>query len=81
MNTCTTKHSFSKIILEYVGLLIKCEQLHNKLEQLCLNTKTQTTQLIKNNIIKINNKLNFLLVKLMKYQWLIEVLTPLYIIN
>ena len=73
MNICTKQHNISKIILEYVALLIKCEQLHNKLEKLCLNTTTQTKQLI----IKLNNKLNLILVELMKYQWLIELLGPL----
>ena len=73
MNICTKQHNFSKTILEYVVLLVKCEQLHSKLEELCLNTTTQTKQLI----IKLNNKLNLILVELMKYQWLIELFGPL----
>lgn len=74
MNICTKQHNISKIILEYVALLIKCEQLHNKLEKLCLNTATNTKQLI----IKINNKLNIVLVELMKRQWIIELFETLH---
>lgn len=72
MNTCTKKHNLSKLILEYIVLLVKSENLHNKLEELCLNATNKTSAFINNQIIRLNNALNKVFVDLMKLQWIIE---------
>lgn len=73
MNICTLNNKFSKLILEYIMLLIKSEQLHNKLEKLYFKAANSTSKFLKEQIIKINNALNLVLVELMNHQWLIEV--------
>ena len=72
MNTCTKTHNLSKLILEYIVLLVKSENLHNKLEELFLNATNKTSAFINNQIIKLNNALNKVFVDLMKLQWIIE---------
>lgn len=67
MNTCALKQNLGIIVIQYILALIKCENLHKKLE---------LTYLSKNNvkILKINKAINKLFVKIMHYQWLIEVM-------
>ena len=71
MNTCTVNTNIKPLILKYINLLIKSENIHNKLEKLYL--ETYKTNIIKQQILKLNNKLNNLLVAIMKLQWLIEI--------
>ena len=71
MNTCTLNVNIQPLILKYINLLIKSENLHYKLEKLYL--ETYKSNFIKQQILKLNNKLNNILVTIMKLQWLIEI--------
>ncbi len=71
MNTCTLNANIKPLILKYVNLLIKSENIHYKLEKLYL--ETYKSNFIKQQILKLNNKLNNILVTIMKLQWLIEI--------
>ena len=71
MNKYTTKLE-NKDVCEYILLLIKCEKLHTKLEQIYAIPKAKQSHGIKNQTIKLNNILNKMLVKLMHFQWKLE---------
>lgn len=72
MNTCTINANLKNTIIKYITLLIKSEQLHNKLESLYFKISTTPSNFIKKQILNINNALNHLLVEIMKLQWIVE---------
>ena len=76
MNTYNSlkQTNLGEIIKEYINLLIKSETLHDKLEKLYCKLETNASNLIKNQILKLNNALNNIMVKLMEYQWKIDFL-------
>ncbi len=75
MNTCALSQNLGNIILQYILILAKSEKLHTKLENLYFKSKNKTGISFKNQIFRINNNLNKLLVQIMNYQWIIELLT------
>lgn len=72
MNTCalSLNQNFGVLASNYIMLLSKCEKLHSKLEK--LYSKQQLTYIKKQQILYVNNCLNKNLVKLMQYQWCLE---------
>lgn len=66
--------NLGEIIKDYINLLIKSEALHTKLEKLYCKLETSASKFIKNEILKLNNALNKIMVKLMEYQWKIDFL-------
>ena len=71
MNKCTKNHN-DKNIKNYIQLLLQCEKLHTKLEKAYSIPKSKQSKGIKYQILRLNNFLNNLLVKLMQCQWTIE---------
>ena len=71
MNKCTKNHK-NKNIKNYIQLLLQCEKLHIKLEKAYSIPKSKQSKGIKYQILRLNNFLNNLLVKLMQCQWTIE---------
>ena len=72
MNKCTKNHK-NKNIKNYIQLLLQCEKLHTKLEKAYSIPKSKQSKGIKYQILRLNNFLNNLLVKLMQCQWTIEI--------
>ena len=71
MNKCTKNHKHNNI-KNYIQLLLQCEKLHTKLEKAYSIPKSKQSKGIKYQILRLNNFLNNLLVKLMQCQWTIE---------
>ncbi len=72
MNTCalTLKKKFGVLASNYIMLLNKCEKLHSKLEKLYSKQTINNSNM--HQILYVNNCLNKNLVKLMQYQWFLE---------
>lgn len=68
METKQTNYTnWETLINSYIELLIKSESLHEKLEKLFFKALSNPTLQLKNQIIKVNNALNKILLETSQY--------------